>query len=99
LKSKYIIIELAGVEVPLVFSEFLTHEEAAGRHKVQSAGFCELDAAGKWVTSGQSVSLRLVARPQDDEILNTHLDVAVSSRQPTRPAGKRRIPAPEYSGR
>jgi len=72
-KSKYIIIKCAGREVPIVFSPLLLHADVAGRKKVQSAGFCELDAAGKWVAGGQSKSLKLTARPQDAAILNTHL--------------------------
>jgi hypothetical protein len=73
MKSKYVIIQRHGMEVPLVFSEFLMHEEVAGKNTVQSAGFCELDATGKWVASGHSVSLKLSARPRDAEILNSHL--------------------------
>lgn len=75
MKSKYIIIKRAGMEVPIVFSEFLMHDDVAGKNHVRSAGFCELDAAGKWIASGQSVSLNLSARPQDAEILNIHLCV------------------------
>lgn len=73
MKSKYIIIQRSGIEVPVVFSEHLIHEEVAGKSKVKSAGFCQLDAAGKWVVGGNSVSLKLNARPEDAEILNTHL--------------------------
>jgi hypothetical protein len=72
-RSKYIIIERAGMDVPLVFSRFLQHAEVAGTSKVKSAGFCELDVTGKWIVVGQSTSLDLAARAQDSEILNTHL--------------------------
>lgn len=77
MKSKYIIVEMEGMELPLVFSSFMSHEDVVmfARDKIQSAGFCELDAAGKWVASGQSLSLRLDARPQDAEILNEQLGV------------------------
>jgi len=88
-KSKYIIIELDGMEVPLIFSSFLSHEvvAGAGSNKIQSAGYCELDSAGKWVASGQSVSLKLNARPQDADILNSQLGINGSTvKQPREPA-------------
>jgi hypothetical protein len=77
MKSKYIIVEMEGMELPLIFSPFLTHEHVAMsvKDQIQSAGYCELDAAGKWVASGQSVSLKLNARPQDAEILNSQLGI------------------------
>jgi hypothetical protein len=75
MKSKYIIVGLGGMEVPLIFSPFLQHEDVALaiRNKVYAAGFCELDSAGKWITSGKSVSLELDARQEDAAILNEHL--------------------------
>jgi hypothetical protein len=73
MKSKYLIINRMGMEVPVVFSQLLVHKDVAGRRKVRSAGFCELDANGRWVASGHSSSLNLSARPQDAEILNRHL--------------------------
>ncbi|HEY1786774.1 MAG TPA: hypothetical protein VGJ73_01395 [Verrucomicrobiae bacterium] len=75
MKSKYIIVELKGMEVPLVFSSFLQHEDVALaiRNKVHSAGHCELNSAGKWIAGGESVSLKLDARQRDAEILNEHL--------------------------
>ena len=73
MKSKFIIIEHAGTEVPLVFSPLLLHETVAENHNVTSAGFCGLDADGKWVVGGKSSSLKLNARPQDSKILNAHL--------------------------
>lgn len=72
-KSKYIIIKQADMEVPIVFSPLLQHQDVAGNSEVKSAGFCNLDAAGKWITSGKSEMLNLSARPKDDEILNDHL--------------------------
>jgi hypothetical protein len=84
MKSKYIIVELEGMEVPLVFSSFLQHEDVALviRYKVYSAGFCELDPAGKWIASGGSVSLKLDARQRDAKILNEHLGSTSLSHQP-----------------
>ena len=69
-RSKYIIIKHAGTEVPLVFSPVLSHKQVAGMTEVESAGYCELDIAGLWVTGGRSDSLELSSRPQDVDILN-----------------------------
>jgi hypothetical protein len=70
MKSKYIIIQHKGIEIPIVFHSLLLHDEVAGTKHVKSAGFCELDIAGKWKTFGQSNSTERDARPQDAEILN-----------------------------
>jgi hypothetical protein len=89
MKSKYIIVDLNGTEVPLVFSSFLQHEDVAMgvQGKVNSAGFCELDTAGKWVACGGSVSLKLEARQQDTGILNEHLGaVSVPGQSPCKTA-------------
>ena len=85
MKSKYIIVELEGMEVPLVFSRFLQHEGVAGAipNKVCSAGFCELGPNGKWITSGESVSLNLDARQQDAKILNEHVGITGLPYQPS----------------
>jgi hypothetical protein len=84
-KSKYIIVELEGMEVPLVFSRFLQHEDVAGAipNKVCSAGFCELSSVGIWITSGVSVSLNLDAREQDAKILNEHVGTTSLPYQPS----------------
>ena len=76
MKSKYIIIKHGGIEIPLVFSPLLLHKDVAGKRTVKSAGFCGLNAIGKWIAGGKSASLELSARPQDAEILNAHLDTA-----------------------
>ena len=73
MKSKYVIIKQGGVEIPLVFSKIVTHEDVATKDDVISAGFCELDGAGKWIVGGRSFSLNLMARPQDAQILNEYL--------------------------
>ena len=72
-RSKYIIIKHGDTEVPLVFSPLLSHKQVAGMTQVQSAGYCELDIAGRWLTGGRSESLGLSARPQDVGILNERL--------------------------
>ena len=77
MKSKYIIVKMEGMEVPLIFSSFLSHEAVAmtKQNEILSAGYCEMNTVGKWITSGQSVSLKLNSRPQDAEILNTQLGI------------------------
>jgi hypothetical protein len=72
-RSKYIIIKHAGTEVPVVFSPLLSHKQMAGMTEVESAGYCELNIAGLWVTGGRSDSLGLSSRPQDTDILNAYL--------------------------
>ncbi len=87
MKSKYIILEQSGMEIPVVFSRFLQHEDLAValKHRVCSAGFCELGPAGKWIAGGESVSLKLNSRPQDAEILNAHLGNGSLIFQPAAP--------------
>jgi hypothetical protein len=84
MKSKYIIIDLEGLEVPVIFSRFLQHGEvaAAMQNPVRSAGFCELDPTGKWMVGGESLSLNLEAGERDAKILNDHLGTHVSPCQP-----------------
>ena len=73
MKSKYVIIEHRKLECVIVFSPCLLHQDVAGDRKLKAAGFCELDADGRWVVSGKSLSLEYGCRPQDVDILNTHL--------------------------
>jgi hypothetical protein len=75
MKFKYIIIKHAEMEVPLVFSRLLQHSEVGVESEIRSAGFCELNTAGKWVVGGQSVSLDLKPRPQDSVILNAYMGI------------------------
>jgi len=72
-KSKYVIIECGRIDGVMVFSPFLMHKDMAGKHKVVSAGYCELNENGRWVVDGGSLSLEYRSRPQDVDILNNHL--------------------------
>ena len=72
-KSKYVIVRIDETEVPIVFSWFLKHEAVAKVSQVTSAGYCTLTGGGKWIVGGWSDSLKLGARPEDAEILNTRL--------------------------
>jgi len=72
-KTKYIIIQHNGEELPIVFSKRLLPQTVAGANQVNAAGNCALNANAKWITGVSSDSLGLSARPQDAEILNRHL--------------------------
>jgi len=69
-KLKYIIIEHKGSEAAILFPSDLLHQDVAGTKKVKSAGFCVLDANGKWLVGGGSISLNCDPRPHDVNILN-----------------------------
>jgi len=73
LKTKYVIIQHAGEELPIVFAQQLLHQSVAGGKQVKAAGFCELLTTGQWIAGGASDSLNVSARPVDAEILNRHL--------------------------
>ena len=75
---KYIIVKKEGVEVGVVFGDFLSHREAARIHNTRdvvlvSAGFCDMDRNydSPWRTWGQSESLGgMKSRPEDATVLN-----------------------------
>ena len=74
MKSKYIIFDVLGLEVPVVFCPVIQHEQIKlGNFKPVAAGFCRSMVNG-WECWGKSVSLNLDSRPREDEfILNKHL--------------------------
>ena len=78
MNAKYIIVISHELEVPIVFSKILQHNEVAGGRKVVGAGFCHLsiDINDKrcWSVSGHSISLGIKSRPEDAEILNERLE-------------------------
>lgn len=66
---KYIIVEdETGMEIPVVFPEIVNHNRM-GTMKIVSAGFCAL-RDGKFDTWGESKSLGVKNRNEDEEILN-----------------------------
>lgn len=71
---KYIIFDSNGLEIPVIFSPLISHEEIKyGFNKPISAGFCSFSAfEGKVFCFGKSVSLKLNSRPEDSEILTKH---------------------------
>jgi hypothetical protein len=77
MSSKYIIIEKGSVEVPILFSHLIGHDEMAIGYKVVSAGFFEVAAlpSEKDVNDievdayGGSITLKLQARKEIDSKL------------------------------
>ena len=66
---KYIILNEMEIEVAVLFDELLTHDQVAGGRAAVSAGFCNAEGTA-W---GQSVGLRLKARPQDTAIIQASM--------------------------
>lgn len=75
---KYVVIESHGVESPIIFPEWIKHDEVLkGHEKVVSAGFCSFSVGenGDGSTNpsvdcwGRSVSLKVKSRGEEDEDL------------------------------
>lgn len=74
MKWKYVIVEFDGFPIPFVFPELPNHCDVAGAlehsHKggpIVSAGFCWYDDENNtWVVYGESTSLKLKSRPEED---------------------------------
>jgi len=74
-KSKYIIVDSLAPELPIVFTELLTHSDVARSigGKVHGAGFCHIEN-NRYVCYGESVSLKVKSRGEaDSKILNNLL--------------------------
>ena len=70
--AKYIMVELNGLETPIIFPAYIQHHEMAMNKTVVSAGFVSIGMINDKVeveAYGKSVSLRVQARPEDSEIL------------------------------
>jgi hypothetical protein len=65
---KYVIVETAGIETAIVFSELLKHTDVVMPRQAISAGFCSYDD-GKVNVWGKSVSLDKFSRPEDSQII------------------------------
>ncbi len=82
-KTKYIIVKVGAIELPIVFPELLVHYDVACglgyRGKVVGAGFCEVGAEtdtpfADYNCFGKSESLNVESRRGvDAEILNKYL--------------------------
>lgn len=78
--SKYIIYDTGMNVVPVIFSELQTHAEVAqafyAHNKVIGAGFVFIDKDGKYACYGESVSLKVKSRGEEDsKFLNKYLGV------------------------
>lgn len=72
---KYIIVDEMGIEVPIVFCELLKHNEVAGDRKVISAGFCAVDDQKIWYSWGESVSLKIRSRWNDNDVIQKGMEM------------------------
>lgn len=78
-KSKYIMVEMNGLEQPFVFSETMQHKDVAVAltrgelNRVVSAGFCHINGDGQYVCYGESISLEVSSREKDSSVMNRML--------------------------
>lgn len=69
---KYVIVDVAGNEIPVIFPDLLAHADMAYGMKVISAGFCQIGVAKNNLVVccfGHSTSCKVKARPEEDEAL------------------------------
>lgn len=78
-KSKYIIVEIGLAACPIVFSDVVGHDDIARPYRqgsVLGAGFCYIDKNGHYSCYGESRSLNIKSRGEEDSrILNKYLGV------------------------
>jgi hypothetical protein len=67
MNAKYVIMDFSGVEIPIVLPPELEHSCVLPMGRPVSAGWCKPDAG--WEVYGESLSLRLMARPEQDSSL------------------------------
>ena len=76
-KSKYIIVDNTDGIIPVVFTEIATHKDVARGFMpgtILGAGFCYISHLGQYVCYGESVSLNIKSRDEEDsKILNKFL--------------------------
>jgi len=68
---KYVIIEKKGNEAPIIFPEFIQHVTFKHMNPI-SAGMCEVfvkDNQLIYHAWGKSISLNLMSRPEDKDII------------------------------
>lgn len=77
-RSKYVVIDTGSFVLPIVFSDLATHADIARpwRGKVLGAGFCYINEKGRYTCYGESTSLKVHSRgEEDDAILNRYLGI------------------------
>ena len=68
-KWKYIIVDLDGLPVPILFPEALQHNRVAKNFKVESAGFINVESVG--AAYGESISLMIQSKGiEDTQLIN-----------------------------
>lgn len=65
--AKYVIIDVLGIEMPILLPPDIEHKCALAMGRPVSAGWC--DPSAEWVAFGESLSLKLAARPEMDALL------------------------------
>ena len=89
MEFKYVIVKHRGMECPILFSKFLSHDDFLN-HSPISAGFVSIHKPEKetmtsdgiirdieFVTYGKSVSLQLNSRPEDAKIIERDYEFRV----------------------
>ena len=78
-KSKYIIVDNANGIIPVVFTELATHKDVARGSMpgtILGAGFCSINVDGRYDCYGESTSLNVKSRGEEDSrLLNKFLGV------------------------
>lgn len=73
---KYVIVNVNGIETPIIISELMSHVEVSSNYNVISAGFCSFESINNELVVhcyGESVSLRKKSRKEiDAEIIKYH---------------------------
>lgn len=70
MKTKYVVLQMGSIEVPIVFAELLKHADVAAQMGGVpiSAGFCYI-ADDQFVCYGESTSLNITSREKDSKLL------------------------------
>ena len=73
---KYIVKEIDGLEIPILFSDFISHTYMNDRiyGKLLSAGFVYFDNLNGIYTEGRSTSLRIDSRHGDADLIKKYLN-------------------------
>lgn len=77
-RSKYVVIDTGSFVLPIVFSDLACHADIAHpwRGEVLGAGFCYINEEGRYTCYGESTSLKVRSRGEEDDfILNRCLGV------------------------
>lgn len=76
MRTKYIIFNVGGLELPVLFPEAIPHLAFKSMGDPVSAGFCSIEEVPNgrsFVCSGESLGLKLKSRPGDAALMNMTL--------------------------